>query len=173
MLLTKACLKCGGDCTWDEDDKEWQCIQGGHHFTWKDGAIFLPPIPARPELKGKLLTRKGRLSFKGREVMRSLYDDNREQITFEIGEFGQADTRERWGIAPSTWVKIRQRWGLPILPRGGQPGNRNWKGNPPSEGVLPPFPAFNEGWNDSVKVAWLEAYSKLPEKPKVKEYKLQ
>jgi hypothetical protein len=32
-ILFKACLYCHGDCEWDEDEKEWVCIQAGHRFS--------------------------------------------------------------------------------------------------------------------------------------------
>lgn len=118
--LFKACPGCGGDLHWDEGDKEWCCLQGGHRYTQKEAReiverahlarqpepILLPPVPPKPIVG---LDRRGQNS-----PMHNYYERNRKQLTFEALTYGERVTIKRWGLSGGQWTTLKYRWGLPI-----------------------------------------------------------
>lgn len=132
-MLLKACPKCGGDCQWDDDEKEYYCIQAGHRFSLdqmkeiveaankKKREREAPPAPPAPKLHGRRGGRKNPLT--------EYYEQNKEPIIADTKTLGETATRKKWGIKSGMWTTLKKRWGLPINKRGYRQGQRS---------VLPP-----------------------------------
>jgi hypothetical protein len=122
MFILKGCPDCGGDLTWDDEDKEWVCFFGHRHSQKKmehlkrlreaeqrQKAMINPadllPIPPKPDV--------GR-GGGTKNLIHQYYEANKEQIIADSKLLTCREFLERWGMGSGTWAFIRRRWGLPL-----------------------------------------------------------
>lgn len=128
----------------------------------------LLPVPPRP-------------ASRHARALKEYYQGNLPQILSDYAVLGD-ETRKRWGMSDSYWVKLKLENNLPINKHYGKPHTPQSEVKPVAVGekkatdisglketgcflvfnrYLPVFPEFGECTNTEDRVAWLQTYAEL------------
>jgi len=144
MKISK--IKCPRpDCTGtleSHEDGTYTCLSCARDFSEDEVEQF---SSRRPEPTAKK-ERRNRSS--------SYWEQFRDGIISEFHSNGYKGIKAKYGVPLNAWYKIRDKW---------QEEGHLKLGNTHSRGIvprsqIPPYPEWDEAWDNDVKVAWLQSW---------------
>jgi DNA-directed RNA polymerase subunit RPC12/RpoP len=86
------------------------------------------------------------------------YELNKKEILADFNTLGVSGMRKKWGIPNSSWVQLRERWGVGIEAEQPLQAVSTPNGKAPQ---LPEFPPFSDNWVPEVQLKWLDIWANL------------
>lgn len=111
---------------------------------------------------------------KKRHQLSKYYEDNKEALLHDYQNLTLREFFAKWHLSTVYWGKLKVRWEVQAKQAKLKKAKAQLEHRGPPSPVqtaaalkktridqLPPLPAFNDQWNDKVKIAWFSAYSQF------------
>lgn len=101
-----------------------------------------------------------------RNLKHAVYEEYRDEIVADLISIGARPTARKWNIPPGSIYRLTHIWLTPeqhemMLKAAGKRGRELTVPKTSSDGRLPPLPFFENSWDPSVQLKWLEVYETL------------
>lgn len=144
-----------GTCTICGEVRQFPLEKGGQGVILKEGKLLR---------RSSKKQRTARISVTERHIY---YEKNKKAIIADLLSIGRTATRKKWGIPTGSSVHTLERRWLTTA-QIAKIDSLGWGTPPPpatlgaaENGRLPPLPFFENTWDPTVQVKWLEVYSAL------------